>query len=200
MKQTKMIKCPRCGAEYPEGSTKFCAACGWQLPKKKKWWLIPVIVVLAIAFIGSIGGSDDTDENASSSGDITNSNTQAGTNTEEPVIEEEPEVVIEYTPCTVGEMVNELNDNALRAETKYDDQYMEITGRLDVIDSDGKYISIYPIDDEWAFMGVQCFIENDEQLDKVLEMNVGDIVVVRGKITAVGEVLGYQLDIDEIVS
>ena len=200
MKQPKFIKCPRCGAEYAEGSTKFCAVCGWQLPKKKKWWLIPVIVVLAIAFIGSIGGSSDTDENAPSSDDTASSDTQADTNTNEPVVEEEPEVVIEYTPYDVGDMVDELNNNALRAEEKYQDQYVEITGRLNVIDSDGKYISLEDKNDSFSLLGVQCYIKNDEQKAQVIEMNIGDIVTVRGQINSIGEILGYSLDIDEIVS
>ena len=32
-----------------------------------------------------------------------------------------------------------------------------------------------------------------------MEMSIGDTVVVKGKIKKVGEVLGYSLDIDEIV-
>ena len=76
---------------------------------------------------------------------------------------------------------------------------MELTGRLNVIDSSGKYISFVPTDDEFAIMGVQCYIKTEEQKAAVMEMSIGDTLVVKGKIKDVGEVLGYSLDIDEVV-
>jgi hypothetical protein len=73
-----------------------------------------------------------------------------------------------------------------------------VTGRLATIDSDGKYISILPTEDEWAFLGVQCYIQTDEQRSQVADLSKGDVLIVKGKITSVGEVLGYSLDIDSI--
>lgn len=88
-------------------------------------------------------------------------------------------------------------DNALGASDKYKGQYLEITGRLGNIDSSGKYISLYS-DDEYAIIGVQCQIKNDEQRSKVASMTKGDTVTLKGKCTTVGEVLGYSVDIEEI--
>ena len=95
--------------------------------------------------------------------------------------------------------MDDLNGNALKAAEKYKDQYVELTGRLNVIDSSGKYISIVPTDDEFAIIGVQCYIKTEEQKAAVMEMSIGDTLVVKGKIKDVGEVLGYSLDIDEVV-
>jgi len=114
------------------------------------------------------------------------------------VTPEPTEKPIEYTAYDVTEMMNDLNSNALKAEKKYQDQYVEITGRLSNIDSDGKYINLVPADDEYAFMGVQCYIKSDEQTENVLEMTIDDTVTVKGQITSIGEVLGYSLDIGEI--
>ena len=47
-------------------------------------------------------------------------------------------------------------------------------------------------------MGVQCYIKNDDQKTAIMDMSIGDTVIVKGKITDVGEVMGYSLDIDEI--
>ena len=181
----KIAFCPQCHAQI-EGTPKFCPACGMKF-KKKRTGLIIAGCILALILIIGIGGGGSEDTGAADNGDTT---TQTDT----------PEEVITYTPYTVDEMVDELEENALRAEEKYQDQYVEITGRLDVIDSDGKYISLYPMNDEWALNGVQCDIMNDEQKAQVIEMNEGDTVTVRGKITTVGEILSYALDIDEIVS
>lgn len=125
------------------------------------------------------------------------SNTQQNSSIETQQNEEQQEEIV-YTAYTVSQMMNDLDSNALKAEETYKDQYVEITGRLDVIDSSGKYISLYPEDNEWAFVGVQCNIKNDEQKQKVMEMSKGDIVTLKGKVKSVGEVLGYTLDIDEI--
>ncbi len=105
---------------------------------------------------------------------------------------------IEYTAYTVTELSKDLDDNALKAADKYKGQYVELTGRLSVIDSDGKYISIADSEDEWALLGVQCYIKNDEQKQAVMDMSIGDEIVVKGKITNVGEVMSYTLDMTEV--
>ena len=69
---------------------------------------------------------------------------------------------------------------------------------MSVIDSDGKYISIVDSEDEWALLGVQCYIKNDEQKQAVMDMSIGDEIVVKGKITNVGEVMSYTLDMTEV--
>lgn len=96
-------------------------------------------------------------------------------------------------------MMELLGNNALKASEQYEGQYMEVTGRLAVIDSDGKYIALYPQNNDFSIIGVQCYIKNEAQRTAVMELSVGDTVTVKGKITGVGEVLGYSLDIDEIL-
>lgn len=105
---------------------------------------------------------------------------------------------IEYTSYSVADMIADLNGNALNASEKYKDQYVEITGKLRNIDSDGKYISLDPDNDEFNLIGIQCNIKDDTQKNKVSGMTIGDSVTLKGKVTSVGEVLGYSLDIDEI--
>lgn len=127
-----------------------------------------------------MGGSGDSDSSSSDG-----SSSQA-------------EQKIEYTAVTVDEMTDALDNNAVAASDKYDGKYLEITGRLSVIDSDGSYISLVDTHDDWAVIGVTCYIKNDEQLEKVKSMSIDQEVTVQGKITDVGEVFGYYLDIDSI--
>ena len=175
----KMKNCKTCGTEIA-ASAKICPKCGAK-NKKSHPILIGIIVVFVLfAAIGSTG-SDSTQIN----------NTDTAVTTPE---------VIEYQVYTVHEMVDTLEKNAMKAEATYDNQYVEITGRINVIDSDGDYISIVSTKDKYAFIGVQCYIMNDEQTNILMDMSTNDIITVRGKITAVGEVLGYQLDINEIIT
>ena len=189
MSSNKMGVCKHCGAEIAV-SAKTCPQCGGKNKKPiyKRGWFIALCVIVVIAAVSSAGG-DESAPAGGSSGDVSGAVSVVA-----PV---EQEIV--YTVCTVDEMVDMLNGNAMKAENTYDDQYVEVTGRLSVIDSDGKYISLYPIKDEWAFTGAQCYIKNDVQKQQVMEMSISDRVTVRGKITSVGEVLGYQLNIIEIV-
>ena len=179
---SKMTNCKSCGAEIAT-SAKSCPKCGAKNKKpiwKRVWvWILAVIILFAA--IGGTGDSSNTDTPAPS------------TDINAPVVQEP----INYIAVSVIDMMDMLNTNALKAEKTYDGQYLEITGRLGVVDSDGSYISLYGRD--FDFIGVQCYIKNDEQLNFVMDMIDGDTYTVRVKITDVGEVLGYQANIVEFV-
>lgn len=151
---------------------------------KLKW---VVLAVVAVGVIGAVGGNSDSSTTSSSG---TSAKTESAKEVDTPA-------PIEYTSVSVNDMMSQLDDNALGASDKYKGQYLEITGRLGNIDSSGKYISLYS-DDEYAIIGVQCQIKNDEQRSKVASMAKGDTVTLKGKCTTVGEVLGYSVDIEEI--
>ena len=46
---------------------------------------------------------------------------------------------------------------------------------------------------KFSFKSVQCYLKSDEQKSRVAQMNIDDSVTVLGKITDVGEVMGYSL-------
>lgn len=105
---------------------------------------------------------------------------------------------IEYTVVDLKTMFDALHDNALKAEKDYQNAYIEVTGEISNIDSDGDYISIQEIGATFTLDRMMCYIKNDAQLDVVLTKSVGDTVTIKGKIKSIGEVLGYSLDIDSI--
>lgn len=186
MAKDKMTTCKHCGQEIA-ASAKVCPHCGGKNkpPIYKRWWFIAIIVIIVLAAIGGSGSSDSSGSTSSTATSKT------------AVSSSSSEAAIEYTAYTVTELSEDLDSNALKAADKYKGQYVELTGRLSVIDSNGKYISIIDSTDEWAITGVQCYIKNDEQKQVVMDMSIGDEIVVKGKITDVGEVLGYFLDMTE---
>lgn len=197
-KQSKMTTCKHCGAEIA-ASAKACPKCGGknQKPIYKRPWFIILIVLIVIGAIGSLGGNKDSAASgvANNSGNTAaNSSVTSGTSSGEKSTAPE----ITYTAYDVSELMDDLDANALKASDKYKDQYVELTGRLNVIDSNGNYISITPSNDQYAIIGVQCYIKSDDQKSAVMDMSIGDTVVVKGKITDVGEIMGYSLNIDEI--
>ena len=186
MAKDKMTTCKHCGQEIA-ASAKVCPHCGGKNkpPIYKRWWFIAIIVIIVLAVIGGSGSSDSSGSTSSTATSKT------------AVSSSSSEAAIEYTAYTVTELSEDLNSNALKAADKYKGQYVELTGRLSVIDSNGKYVSIVDSTDEWAITGVQCYIKNDEQKQVVMDMSIGDEIFVKGKITDVGEVLGYFLDMTE---
>lgn len=193
-KEKKMVTCKHCGAEIA-ASAKVCPQCGGKnkKPLYKRPWFIAVIVIIIIGAIGSAGGDKTSNEAGKNDAQVTTSENTNNTQVES----ETPEIT--YTAYSVSELMDDLNGNALKAADKYKDQYVELTGRLNVIDSNGKYISIVSTDDEFAILGIQCYIKSEDQKAAVMDMSIGDTLVVKGKITDVGEVMGYSLDIDEVV-
>lgn len=188
--------CKHCRSEISK-KAKVCPNCRKKQGSKLKIIGIVFLVMLVIGAIGSSGEENDMAEETTRN--ISASNTEKPSKEPKPTNTPIPTPTpIAYTVISVKELVEVLETNALKAEKTYQDQYVEVTGRLSVIDSDGQYIKLVETGNEWAIMGVQCFIENDSQLDKVLEMSIGDTVTLTGKITSIGEVLGYCLDIDEI--
>lgn len=104
-----------------------------------------------------------------------------------------------YEKVDVDILETERKNNAAAAKEKYNGKYLEITGRLGTVDSDLYYISLLSPTDDWDFMGIHCKIKNSETKEIVKTLSKDQTIVVRGKITDVGEVLGYYLDIDEII-
>ena len=177
----KLTNCASCGAEIAT-SAKTCPQCGAKVkrPITKKWWFWVLIVIVAA---GIIGGA--------SSGSGNGGDTKQPSGTEQP---------ISYTHYNVTELLDALNSNAMKAQSDFKGQYVEIEGYLSTIDSDGKYISVgaAPNDYTYVLQSVLCNIKNDTQKQQIMNINTDSPIVVRGKITSVGEVMGFALDMDSI--
>lgn len=143
----------------------------------KAKWIIIAVVIIAVVGIAMGGGEESNNTNESS----------------KPAKEK-----IEYTRVSADDMIKALEENAATASDKYKEKYIEVSGKLDTVDSSGDYITVAS-NDQWAINTVQCFIKDDKQLEIVKSMKSGDKITVRGQCTDVGEVLGYSLDIDSIV-
>lgn len=180
----KLTNCASCGAEIAT-SAKTCPQCGAKVkhPVTKKWWFWALLVIVVIGIIGGVSGGGK-----SSTGPDT---TKQPSGTEQP---------ISYTHYNVTELFDALSTNAMKAQSDFKDQYVEIEGYLSVIDSDGKYIGVgaSPDDYDYFLQNVQCYLKTDEQKQQIMDISSGAPITVRGKITSVGEVLGYFMNIDSI--
>ena len=193
--------CKNCGNEVDDKAA-VCPKCGVsakeQKPKKPiyaKWWFWVIVSVVVVAIAGGSSGDSETPV------DTNNNNTSTVETTEEtkaPVeTTKEPEIV--YEKLDLQQLLDDLEANALKAEKTYQNKNVEVVGKIKNFDSDGSYIGIEPVNaDEWNFTTVMCYIKNEDQLNFLLEKAVGDKVTIKGKITSIGEVLGYSIKMDEV--
>ena len=183
--------------QHPE--TKLCKHCKTEIPydakvcpncrKKQGMSLVLkiVIVILILGLIGALLGGDKSTSNDSSNSSASSSEKNVETKEE----------VIEYTVVTIDDLTSELKSNAMKAKNDYEGKYIEITGYVSVIDASGKYISI-DNGDSFTLDDILCDIKNEDTKNKVMELTTDQKVTIKGKITSVGEILGYSLDIIEL--
>ena len=96
---------------------------------------------------------------------------------------------VTYTAIDMNTLMNDLESNPANAKNKYEDQYFEVTGYVDVIDSDGKYFSVRD-DNEYSITGLQVSVDKEDK-DFINNLQIGQQITIKVKITDVGEVLGY---------
>lgn len=171
---------PKLDAKAQAKADKAYAKAARPWHKKKRTWVLGAGALLVAAAAMS-GGSGDSSSTSSSTDQSTQSEVQA-----------KPMVV------TAAQMLKDLNANALKAASTYKDKYVQITGKVYNIDASGDYFSVDGVNDEFTITGIMMNI-SDEQRAEVENFEVGKTVVtVTGTVTDVGEILGYQVDVESI--
>ena len=119
-----------------------------------------------------------------------------GEDKEVKTVKENNEVVQEeqtFIDVTMNDLIADLENNPAMAKQKYKDMYINVTGIVDNIDSDGKYFSIKN-DEDFILTGLQISLDKDQQ-EGLANISMNQEITVKVKITDVGEVLGYSGDL-----
>lgn len=173
--------CKKCGKEIDKKAV-ICPECGCKVKKPifKKWWFWVLVVIVVIA-VSTSGGNNSVPQNDNSTAETTK--------TEQ----------LNYEVVDLQTMFDELDSNAMKAESNYSDKLIEFECKIASFDSDGQYITVEPVlADEWNFRTAMCNIKNKEHKDYLIEKNVDDVITIKGKVTSIGEVIGYSIDINEV--
>ena len=179
----KMTNCKACGNPVAKGA-KACPMCGKDSRsffQKHKILTGILAIFVIIILVNALGGDkDDTVKptNPQSS--------QTATITPAPA----PLII------TADELMSALDSNPLNASNTYKNTYVQLTGKLSNIDSSGKYFTLFPENEQFALVGIMCYINGDDQKNTVASFTIGQSVTVVGTITDVGEVIGYSLEVD----
>jgi len=160
------MNCKKCGQEVDKKAV-VCTGCGCKIKKPiyKKWW-VWAIVIIVVAVIGTSGNSDSKET----------SSIRTSSEAEDFV----------YESVDLQTMFDDLSNNAMKAESRYEKKYIEFKRKISNFDSDGSYIGVEPVNaSEWNFTTAMCYIKNDSQKEFLVEKNVGDIIKIKGFIKGI---------------
>lgn len=193
-----MKLCPVCGEPIAK-SAKLCPACGAKLtmPLWKKIF-IAILVLAVFSVIGQRWGRAPG-SSSPSGGDMPKRNDPPVASESYQPVPQPPAQEIIYKAHNVTDLFDAMKENPLRAEQTWQDQYVELSGFLQTIDSDGEYFSIDAGDARGYFLdSVHCDMTRDGQRAQIAEMSRGDPIIVCGQITNIGEILGYVLEVHAV--
>ena len=92
--------------------------------------------------------------------------TKTGNNSKTEVKEE-----VAYTTIDMNTLMNDLESNPASAKNKYEDQYFEVTGYVNVIDADGKYFSVRD-DNEYSIKSLHVSVDKEDK-DFINNLQIG---------------------------
>ena len=95
------------------------------------------------------------------------------------------------------EMIAVLEGNALKAKNTYEGKRVTVSGVVGNIDASGDYFALDPEPDAFILAGIQVRT-SDKFQDQVANFTADQAVTVTGKITDVGEIMGYSLKAETI--
>lgn len=175
-------------------------------PNQKKFptWLKVVMgLVLVVLVFRGCGGSGES----STTTPVSTSTTSRSTTTQAPTSEAASPPPTTQAPAQVEEppmevtsrkMIDDLEGNALKASNTYKGKRVTVTGYVGNIDSGGKYFSVDPETNAFILAGVTADVRSEEHRAALAELSKNDKVTVTGKVTLVGEILGYRIDVDSM--
>ena len=149
--------------------------------------IIGLVCIASFVILGVIN-SDSASSNSSNYSSSATSNSKQ--------VQESPK---NYAEANIDVLLDDVKRNAAKANKNYKGKYVKIVGGVvKNIESNARYINIEGSDPYSILINVQCYPKNDSVKNAMLELSVGQFVTVYGKITDVGEIMGYSLDLEKI--
>lgn len=158
---TDCKKCPNCGKQNPFGKTPT--------------WVVFVGVIVALVILGKIFG----DPKDRSTGSSATTATSAGPKAEPKAVPKaEP-----ATPVPLKTLLAEYKDNEVRADAKFKDKVIQVSGKVDDVKKDfldNMYVTV-GTGAMFEIPQVQCFLA-DSETSKAASLSKGSTVTVQGRV------------------
>lgn len=114
----------------------------------------------------------------------------------DPVEETDEQETAEYSSESLSKMIDMVEDYPIKAEEEYTGKYIQVSGYLDTVDSDGKYFTIVSDPDDFTLLdNIHWSMDKDSDVyDFIKDAKEGSYITVCGEITDVGETIYYMGD------
>lgn len=183
--------CDKCGAKMEE-EAQFCSKCGATGGKsgKKGKFKIGCLGLIALFLLIGMFNSCGSSDNSSQSNKTSSSSSASEQKSKEKV----------YEDADINVLIKEAKENAAAANQNYKKKNVKMTGKLNNIDSDVKYITLDGTDTNYSMIHVSCKIDskNDALKESVLKLKKGQMVTIYGTIRECGDIMGYDLQLDKV--
>lgn len=191
-----MIICKHCGQPISDKS-KVCPFCGGnvKIPFYDKTWFHILLVLIIFAGIDYVIRNPDPEPMVyrtpvvESAGASSQSSVDSGEETDE-------QETAEYSSESLSKMINMVEDYPIKAEEEYTGKYIQVSGYLDIVDSDGKYFTIVSDPDDFTLLdNIHWSMDKGSDVyDFIKDAKKGSYITVCGEITDVGETIYYMGD------
>ena len=191
-----MIICKHCGQPISDKS-KVCPFCGGnvKIPFYDKTWFHILLVLIIFAGIDYVIRNPDPEPTVyrtpivESAGASSQSSVDSGEEADE-------QETAEYSSESLSKMIDMVEDYPIKAEEEYTGKYIQVSGYLDTVDSDGKYFTIVSDPDDFTLLdNIHWNMDKDSDVyDFIKDAKKGSYITVCGEITDVGETIYYMGD------
>ena len=173
-----MIICKHCGQPISDKS-KVCPFCGGnvKIPFYDKTWFHILLVLIIFAGIDYVIRNPDPGPTVYRT-PIVESAEASSQSSVDPVEETDEQETAEYSSESLSKMIDMVEDYPIKAE----EEYIQVSGYLDTVDSDGEYFTIVSDPDDFTLL------DNIHWSDFIKDAKKGSYI------TDVGETIYYMGD------
>ena len=191
-----MIICKHCGQPISDKS-KVCPFCGGnvKIPFYDKTWFHILLVLIIFTGIDYVIRNPNPEPMVyrtpivESAGASSQSSVDSGEETDE-------QETAEYSSESLSKMIDMVEDYPIKAEEEYTGKYIQVSGYLDTVDSDGKYFTIVCDPDDFTLLdNIHWSMDKGSDVyNFIKDTKKGSYITVCGEITDVGETIYYMGD------
>lgn len=164
--------------------------------------------LFTIWMLASTSSNDKNNELANANINVNNNEeVVVDLNSENDILEETPEDVQvsqnldnDIPAYTAEEMLNEFENNKLRAKDEFDGLYLSVTGVVEKISEDGNYI--YITNSQYALYNIKVSVDFEKYKNIIYNLSAGDQITVIGTCSYIYDpvyVMVYSIEAEEII-
>jgi hypothetical protein len=191
-----MIICKHCGQPISDKS-KVCPFCGGnvKIPFYDKTWFHILLALIIFTGIDYVIRNPNPEPMVyrtpivESAGASSQSSVDSGEETDK-------QETAEYSSESLFKMIDMVENYPIKAEEEYTGKYIQVSGYLDIVDSDGKYFTIVSDPDDFTLLdNIHWSMDKGSDVyNFIKDAKKGSYITVCGEITDVGETIYYMGD------